>query len=87
VHFPVVVAVDDPEIEGTGDDLSTWRSLLTRDLLQLVRWVAGGFEKGSVGTGFGIGKGIEESAYVTSGMCVVRYDGGARSRRVCCRQV
>ena len=65
----VVVAVGDPEIGGTGDDLSTWWRPSMRDLPQKVEWVAGEFEKESVGTGSGIGKGIEESAYVISGVC------------------
>jgi hypothetical protein len=46
VRFLVVVAVGDPEIEGIGDDLSTWRILLMKDLRQMARWVVDGFEKG-----------------------------------------
>jgi len=42
VRFLVVVAVSDPEIGGIGDDLLTWRTLLMRDLRQVVV----GFEKG-----------------------------------------
>ena len=45
MRFLVVVAVGDPEIEDIGDDLSTWRILLMRDLRQRVRWVVVGFEK------------------------------------------
>ena len=32
----VVVVASDPEIGGIGDDLSTWRILLMRDLRQVV---------------------------------------------------
>jgi hypothetical protein len=46
VRFLVVVAVGDPEIEGIGDDLSTWRISLMRDLRPRVRWVVVGSEKG-----------------------------------------
>jgi hypothetical protein len=46
VRFLVVAVVGDPEIEGIGDDLSTWRISLMRDLRQKVRWVVVGFEKG-----------------------------------------
>jgi hypothetical protein len=46
VRFLVVAAVGDPEIEGIGDDLSTWRILGMRDLRQRVRWVVVGSEKG-----------------------------------------
>ena len=42
MRFLVVVAVGDHEIGGIGDDLSTWRILLMRDLRQVVV----GFEKG-----------------------------------------
>ena len=46
MRFLVVVAVGDPEIEGIGDDLSTWRISLMKDLRQRVRSVVDGFEKG-----------------------------------------
>ena len=47
MRFLVVVAVGgDPAIEGNGDDLSTWRISLMRDLRQMARWIVDGFEKG-----------------------------------------
>lgn len=46
MRFLVVVAVGDPEIEGIGDDQSTWPILLMRDLRQRVRWVVVVSEKG-----------------------------------------